>query len=60
MKPYVKHENDGVPICGKGKPFIENKTEKDKIRIEKYVNRFEEMKKEYFGLSFEEISSRIG
>lgn len=59
LKPYVRLENDSVQICGKGKPFISNKTEKDKIRIEKSVHKFEELKKKYFGLSFEEIKNII-
>ena len=60
LKPYVLSQYGGVQICGKGKPYLENNTEKDKIRIEKYVNKFEDMKNNYSGLSFEEIIGSSG
>ncbi len=49
LKPYIKFDrsnsDNDILICGKRKPFLSS--EKDKDKIEKYVNKFEQLVRDY-------------
>jgi hypothetical protein len=49
MKPFIKFDrsnsDDDILICGKRKPFLSS--ERDKDKIEKYVNKFEQLVRDY-------------
>ncbi len=48
LKPYIKFDRNpdkDTLICGKRKPFLSS--EKDKDKIDKYVNKFEQLVRDY-------------
>lgn len=57
LRPYALFgDKKSGFICGKRKPWIHDiNSEKDKKRVEKAVNNFEGLKKELYGMPFEEI-----
>lgn len=56
LQPYVLFKDNSGVICGKRKPHISDiHSEKDKKRMEKAAADFEKFKKQFYGMSFEEI-----
>lgn len=56
LKPYFLYRDDKEGfICGKRKPHIDMDKEKDRLKVEKCIRAFNEMKQRYGGMSFEDF-----
>lgn len=59
LKPYTLFNDDEGFICGKRKPHINMTNEKDRIKAEKSVEKFEKLKQQFKGIPFEQFSELI-
>lgn len=53
--PYKSFRDNSVLVCGKRKPYLYLENEKDRIKLQKYENKFNEMVNEFKGVSLQEM-----
>lgn len=59
LKPYTLFNDNSGFICGKRKPHIDMTNEKDRIKIEKSVEKFNKLKQQFKGMTFEQFSAIV-
>lgn len=60
LKPYIDFKDGSGLFCGKGKRYIKNiLDEKSKKAMDKATKNFEDMKKKFTGMTFDEIINVI-